>query len=141
MAKIKINTIHHQSMPMCDRDRAVGFWRDLLGLEIIPAQESGDGLIWMQAADGTMVHLVQRLPDDTPNVHTAFEVDDFDEALEAITAAGYEIIKGPIERADGQRAFYVYDPEGNRLEFVTKSGIKPSNRVVDQMGYSRDGDE
>ena len=141
MAKININTIHHQSMPMCDRGRALGFWRDLLGLEIIPAQESGDGLIWMQAADGTMVHLVQRLPDDTPNVHTAFEVDDFDEALEAITAAGYEIIKGPIERADGQRAFYVYDPEGNRLEFATKSGIKPSNRVVDEMGYSRDGDE
>ena len=128
-------------MPMCERGRALGFWRDLLGLEIIPAQESGDGLIWMQAADGTMVHLVQRLPDDTPNVHTAFEVDDFDEALEVITAAGYEIIKGPIERADGQRAFYVYDPEGNRLEFATKSGIKPSNRVVDEMGYSRDGDE
>jgi len=141
MAKIKINTIHHQSMPMCDSGRALGFWRDLLGLEIIPAQESGDGLIWMQAADGTMVHLVQRLPDDTPNVHTAFEVDDFDEALEAITAAGYEIIKGPIERADGQRAFYVYDPEGNRLEFATKSGINPSNRVVDEMGYSRDGDQ
>ena len=84
-----------------------------------------------------MVHLVQRLPGDTPNVHTALEV----EALEAITAAGYEIIKGPIERADGQRAFYVYDPEGNRLEFAMKSGIKPSNRVVDDMGYSRDGDE
>ena len=128
-------------MPMRDRGRALDFWRDLLGLEIIPAQESGDGLIWMQAADGTMVHLVQRLPDDTPNVHTAFEVDDFDEALEAITAAGYEIIKGPTERADGQRAFYVYDPEGNRLEFATKSGIKPSNRVVDEMGYSRDGDQ
>jgi catechol 2,3-dioxygenase-like lactoylglutathione lyase family enzyme len=141
MSKIKINTIHHQSMPMRDRGRALDFWRDLLGLEIIPAQESGDGLIWMQAADGTMVHLVQRLPDDTPNVHTAFEVDDFDEALKAMTSAGYEIIKGPIERADGQRAFYVYDPEGNRLEFATKSGIKPSNRVVDEMGYSRDGDQ
>ena len=141
MAKIKINTIHHQSMPMRDSVRALSFWKDLLGLEIIPSQESGDGLIWMQAGDGTMIHLVQRTPDDTPNIHTAFEVDDFDEALEAMTAAGYDIIKGPIERADGQRAFYVYDPEGNRLEFATKSRIKPSNRVVDEMGYSRDGKE
>ena len=123
-------------MPMRNRIRALGFWRDLLGLKIIPAQESGDGLIWMQASDGTMVHLVQRHDDDTPNIHTAFEVDDFDEALTAMSEAGYEIIKGPLERADGQRAFYVYDPEGNRVEFTTKSGLKSSERVVDENGYT-----
>ena len=123
-------------MPMRNRTRALGFWRDLLGLKVIPAQESGDGLIWMQASDGTMVHLVQRHDDDTPNIHTAFEVDDFDEALTAMSEAGYEIIKGPLERADGQRAFYVYDPEGNRVEFTTKSGLKSSERVVDKNGYT-----
>ena len=123
-------------MPMRNRTRALGFWRDLLGLNVIPAQESGDGLIWMQASDGTMVHLVQRHDDDTPNIHTAFEVDDFDEALTAMSEAGYEIIKGPLERADGQRAFYVYDPEGNRVEFTTKSGLKSSERVVDENGYT-----
>ncbi|SVB86757.1 uncharacterized protein METZ01_LOCUS239611 [marine metagenome] len=136
MAKIQINTINHQSMPMRNRTRALVFWRDLLGLKVIPAQESGDGLIWMQASDGTMVHLVQRHDDDTPNIHTAFEVDDFDEALTAMSEAGYEIIKGPLERADGQRAFYVYDPEGNRVEFTTKSGLKSSERVVDENGYT-----
>lgn len=140
MAKIKINTIHHQSMPIRDRQRALGFWRDLLGMKIIPAQEGGDGLIWIQAEDGTMVHLIQRPEDDTPNIHTAFEVDDFDEALQAMKEAGYEIIKGPIERADGQRAFYVYDPEGNRLEFATKSGLKPSSRIVDENGFTREAD-
>ncbi len=123
-------------MPMRNRTRALVFWRDLLGLKVIPAQESGDGLIWMQASDGTMVHLVQRHDDDTPNIHTAFEVDDFDEALTAMSEAGYEIIKGPLERADGQRAFYVYDPEGNRVEFTTKSGLKSSERVVDENGYT-----
>ena len=136
MAKIQINTINHQSLPMRNRIRALGFWRDLLGLKVIPAQESGDGLIWMQASDGTMVHLVQRRDDDTPNIHTAFEVDDFDEALTTMREAGYEIIKGPLERADGQRAFYVYDPEGNRVEFTTKSGLKSSERVVDENGYT-----
>ncbi len=127
-------------MPIRDRQRALGFWRDLLGMKIIPAQEGGDGLIWIQAEDGTMVHLIQRPEDDTPNIHTAFEVDDFDEALQAMKEAGYEIIKGPIERADGQRAFYVYDPEGNRLEFATKSGLKPSSRIVDENGFTREAD-
>ncbi len=127
-------------MPIRDRQRALGFWRDLLGMKIIPAQEGGDGLIWIQAEDGTMVHLIQRPEDDTPNIHTAFEVDDFDEALQAMKEAGYEIIKGPIERADGQKAFYVYDPEGNRLEFATKSGLKPSSRIVDENGFTREAD-
>ncbi len=74
----------------------------------------------MQTADGTVVHLVQRRVDYTPNIHTAFEVEDFEEALKAMMEAGMEIIKGPIERVDGQRAFCVYDPEVNRLEFATK---------------------
>ncbi|MQG88482.1 MAG: hypothetical protein FI699_06400 [SAR202 cluster bacterium] len=141
MHKIKINTIHHQSMPMKDRQRALRFWRDLLGLEVIPAQEDGEGLIWMQAEDGTMIHLVQQQPDSGPNVHTAFEVEDFDGALGRMKDAGFEIIKGPIERADGQKAFYVYDPDGNRLEFTTKSGLKPSSRVVDRMGHTREAEE
>ena len=98
---------------MKDRQRALRFWRDLLGLEVIPAQEDGEGLIWMQAEDGTMIHLVQQQPDSGPNVHTAFEVEDFDGALGRMKDAGFEIIKGPIERADGQKAFYVYDPDGN----------------------------
>ena len=136
MTKIKINTINHQSMPMRNRITALVFWRDLLGLKVIPSQESGDGLIWMQALDGTMVHLVQRQDDDAPNIHTAFEVENFDEALEVMQDAGYEITKGPLERADGQRAFYVYDPEGNRVEFTTRSGLKPSERVVDENGYT-----
>ena len=123
-------------MPMRNRITALVFWRDLLGLKVIPSQESGDGLIWMQALDGTMVHLVQRQDDDAPNIHTAFEVENFDEALEVMQDAGYEITKGPLERADGQRAFYVYDPEGNRVEFTTRSGLKPSERVVDENGYT-----
>ena len=125
-------------MPIRNRIRALGFWRDLLGLEVIPSQESGDGLIWMQASDGTMVHLVQRQDDNSPNIHTAFEVENFDETLIAMREAGYEITKGPLERADGQRAFYVFDPEGNRVEFTTKSGLKPSDRVVDENGYTTD---
>ena len=51
--------------------------------------------------------------------------------------AGFEIIKGPVERDDGQRAFYVYDPEGNRIEFTTGSGLKASDRVVDEDGNTR----
>ena len=97
----------------------------------------GDGLIWLEAADGTMVHLLRRMPENPPNVHTAFEVEDFDRALATMREAGFEIIKGPVERDDGQKAFYVYDPEGNRIEFTTGSGLRASDRVVDEDGNTR----
>lgn len=138
MPRIHIKTINHQSMPVHDRDRALSFWRDFLGLEPIPVQEGTPcaAMVWMQAADGTMVHLMPRGADGTPNIHTAFEVDDFDEALQAVRDAGIEVIKGPVERDDGQRAFYIYDPEGNRLEFTSGSGSKPSPRTIDADGYT-----
>ena len=139
MRQISVRTINHQAMPFVDRGRALGFWRDLLGLKVVPAQEGagGDNLIWLEAADGTMVHLVRQMPENPPNVHTAFEVEDFEGALLTMQEAGFEIIKGPVERDDGQRAFYVYDPEGNRLEFTTKSRLRASTRVVDEGGYTR----
>ncbi len=140
MGGISIRKINHQSMPFRDRSAALAFWRDLVGLKVVPSQE-GDGggaLIWLEAADGSMVHLLERQEGGPPNVHTAFEVEDFDAALAAMREAGYEIIKGPLERKDGQRAFYVYDPEGNRVEFTTPNGLKPSNRVVDEEGFTRE---
>ncbi|MBM3959589.1 MAG: hypothetical protein FJ314_07445 [SAR202 cluster bacterium] len=134
---MRILKINHQSMPIRDRGRALTFWRDLLGLEIVPTQEgTGDRLIWLRAADGSMVHLLQRDDQDRPNIHTAFEVEDFDAALQEMREAGFEIVKGPLERADGQRAFYVFDPEGNRLEFTTRNGLKPSGRTVSRDGYT-----
>lgn len=140
MNRIKILKINHQSMPIRDRRRALGFWRDLLGLELVPTQEgTGDRLIWMRAADGSMVHLLKRDDQDRPNIHTAFEVEDFDAALQTMKDAGFEIVKGPVERADGQRAFYVFDPEGNRLEFTTRNGLKPSTRTVNPDGFTSEG--
>ena len=140
MGGIRVLKINHQSMPFRDRGSALAFWRDLVGLKLTPSQEGdgGDGLIWLEAEDGSMVHLLQRREDAPPNVHTAFEVEDFDAALAAMRDAGYEIIKGPLERKDGQRAFYVYDPEGNRVEFVTRNGARPSPRVVDEEGFTRE---
>ena len=139
MRPIGIRTINHQAMPFMDKERALGFWRDLLGLKLVPSQEGpgGDNLIWLEAEDGTMVHLLRQSPDHPPNRHTAFEVEDFDRSLETMREAGFEIVKGPLERADGQRAFYVIDPEGNRVEFTTGSGLKRSDRVVDQSGNTQ----
>lgn len=130
--RVRIKTVNHVGFPITDRARSLPLYRDLMGLDVIPAMEDGKSLIWTETQDHTMVHLVE----GAPIPHFAFEVEDFDAALAAVRTAGIEIIKGPLERIDGQRAFYCFDPDGNRLEFTTARNLKPleRERVVDEWG-------
>ncbi len=133
---VRINTINHVGVPITDRSKSFPFYRELAGLKLIPSMEGGDALIWTETQDHTMVHVIE----GAPIPHVAFEVEDFDAALAAVRAAGIEIIKGPLERIDGQRAFYCFDPDGNRLEFTTARNLKPipRERVVDEWGRTRE---
>jgi catechol 2,3-dioxygenase-like lactoylglutathione lyase family enzyme len=130
--RAKMKSINHVGLPIKDRKKSLPFYRGLLGQEVIPAMELGESLIWTETEDHTMVHIIE----NAPIPHIAFEVEDFDAALEAVKAAGYEIIKGPLERVDGQKAFYCFDPDGNRLEFNSARWTKkpPRERVVDEWG-------
>lgn len=132
--QVRITTINHIGIPIKDRRTSLRLYRDVLGLNIIPAMELGSRLIWTETLDHTMVHVIE----GAPIPHVAFEVEDFDAALRAVRAAGIKIIKGPLERADGQRAFYCLDPDGNRLEFNTPRNLKPllNERSVDDWGYT-----
>ena len=136
VAVIKVNTVNHVGVPVKDRKRAFAFYRDLIGLKVIPSMVDNENIAWLQAADGTMVHIVELTGVRMAAPHTAYEVDDFDQALKAVQAAGYKV-DGPGERHGGQRYFFVLDPDGNRVEFVTAGGNKPVNRVADEWGYTR----
>jgi len=143
VAKIKLRTINHVGIAVRDRRASLKFYRDLLGLKVIPSMVDAKNIVWMRAGDGPMVHLIEpREGADPPPApagayHTAFEVEDFDAALQAIKDAGIEF-EPPSERLDGQRAFFLRDPDGNRVEICTRSGLKPRKRVVDELGYSRE---
>ena len=43
---VRIKTINHIGIPITDRKRSLPFYRDLAGLELIPAMEDGKSLIW-----------------------------------------------------------------------------------------------
>lgn len=142
MADFKIETINHVGVPTADRAASLGFYRDLLGLEVIPHQIDGNSLVWTRALDGSMVHLIEPRDPDAAfdprdgRAHVALQVDDFDAALAAVQSAGLEITSGPGERHNGQRYFFVNDPDGNRIEIASAGYNKPTNRVVDELGYT-----
>ena len=121
---ISLKRVNHMTYNVTDKERALRFWEDVLGVKQIPQlNERDDRIIWLQLPSGTMVPLVED-PDapSTPAHHGAFEVDDLDAAERALRARGVETT--PIlTRKDGQRALFLDDPDGNTIEICTKSGF------------------
>lgn len=118
------------------------FYRDILGLQVIPSMVDSSSIVWMKTLDGTMVHLMEPPDGETLTVpHVAFEVEDFDTTVAALRESGYPNITDPGERHDGQKALFINDNEGNRLEFTTASRLRASARVADALGYTSETGE
>ena len=130
---VRLQKINHLTYNVTDKERALRFWEDVLGVRQIPSQgvrqipsqvsARADRIVWLQLPSGTMVHLVvdPEAP-STPSHHGAFEVDDIEATARALQAKGVETTPF-LTRDDGQRAFFLHDPDGNRIEICTKSGF------------------
>jgi catechol 2,3-dioxygenase-like lactoylglutathione lyase family enzyme len=120
---IRLKSINHITYNVRDKDIALRWYEDILGVKQIPKMVDGDHLYWLQLPSGAMVHIIEN-PDapSAPSHHTAFEVDDIEAARDALAAKGIEATDIQT-RNDGQRAFYLNDPDGNRIELCTKSGF------------------
>ncbi|MDP6666712.1 MAG: VOC family protein [Dehalococcoidia bacterium] len=136
-SSIRIKTINHVGFPIWDRRVSLKFYRDILGLEVIPSMVDSPNIVWTRTLDGTMVHLIE--PADGENLgkpHVAFEVEDFDAAVEELQNSDFPGVTDTGERHDGQRCIFINDNDGNRLEFATASGLRASSRVADAFGYT-----
>ena len=121
--KVRLKAVNHVTYNVKDKKRAAKFWEDILGVSRIPKQVNSDHIIWLQLPSGAMVHLVEN--DEGPSVpshHGAFEVDDIELAAEKVRNHGVDTTD-ITTRNDGQRVFFLNDPEGNRIEICTKSGF------------------
>lgn len=120
---IRLKHINHTTYNVKNKDAALKWYQEILGLGQIPKMVNGDHLYWLQLPSGAMVHIIENADaPSAPSHHAAFEVDDIDASHK------YFIEKGvtPTEiqtRNDGQRAFYINDLDGNRIELCTKSGF------------------
>lgn len=135
--EIYVSRVNHVGIPIKDRKKSLAFWRDIVGVQVVPSMVDSANIVWTAVGDGSMVHLIEPRDGRPAGYHTAFEVTNFDATLQRFRDLGVEV-EGPGERHDGQRYLFVRDPDGNRIEFVTSSKIKTSNRVVDEWGYTRE---
>jgi predicted enzyme related to lactoylglutathione lyase len=131
---IKLSTCF---IPVDDHDKALAFYRDILGLEV-RNDVAFEGMRWVTVGSSAQpdVNIVLEPPLANPNASPAdrqamaelmakgmlrgviFSTDDCDAAFERIAGAGGEVVQEPIDQPYGVRDCAFRDPAGNLLRFT-----------------------
>lgn len=136
--------IRHTGIIVTDMEKALDFYRDLLGLKVVlDKEQEGEffakllalsdvrmRLVMLEADDGNKVELFQfhSHPRKAPGKvetcdigcsHVAFEVDDVDKLYEDLSRRGLRFNCAPLVSPDGYaRVVYCHDPDGTIIELV-----------------------
>ena len=113
---IRLRSVNHVTYNVKDKERALRFWEDVLGIKQIPSQVESDRVLWLQLPDGTMVHLVQN---DAGASVPSHHIEGYRKHIQSKGVEATNI----TTRKDGQQEFKFDDPDGNRIEICTKSGF------------------
>jgi catechol 2,3-dioxygenase-like lactoylglutathione lyase family enzyme len=131
----------HLVVGVTDMDRALAFYRDVLGMEVVfetlisgqpfdavlHAKRQQEGRVVGGLLGGLMVELLSLGANpsaDKPTrrsitgIHNvSLSVSDLDDTHRRIIAAGYQPDQAPFE-IGGVRMFFVKDPDGTPVEFI-----------------------
>ena len=101
-----------------DMDRAIGFYRDGLGLTV--QFQSPD---WSELVQGEAVVALHSGGTGQAETGLGFEVDDLEAACEAVTRSGGTIVMPPQDRpGEPIRLSIVRDTEGNSISLSQAKG-------------------
>jgi predicted enzyme related to lactoylglutathione lyase len=123
-------------IPVDNHDKALAFYRDVLGLEVRNDVEF-EGMRWVSVGSPSQpdVDIVLEPPIADPNGSPAdkeaaaellakgllrgvnFSTDDCDATFEHIRAAGGDVLQEPMDMPYGVRDCAFRDPSGNMLRF------------------------
>jgi glyoxylase I family protein len=123
---IRVTGINHVSLLVGDTARALGFYRDLLGLAPVRERPAlGFSGAWLELGHGQQLHLLEldgagrgmRAGHGGRDYHLALDVADLDAVIAALEAAGVAYTPS----RSGRRALFCRDPDGNALELVERA--------------------
>ncbi len=127
----KLNRVHHIAIICTDYEKSKHFYTQVLGLKIVREvyREQRDSYkLDLEVARQYQVELFS-FPGPPPRPsrpeaaglrHLAFEVDDIDEAVAHIEAAGIAVEPIRVDEFTDKRYTFFADPDGLPIEFVEK---------------------
>ncbi len=122
--KVKIKRLNHVQLciPPGEEARARDFYGRVLGLEEIEKPEPlrARGGFWYRVADVELHIGVEEVADARSKRHPAFEVEDVRAVKRYLEEQGVQTREEvPVP---GVERFSFFDPFGNRIEFLEKTG-------------------
>ena len=138
-----ITDIRYNAVMVEDLDEGLKVWKDMFGLEALTEASTnsfgikavmlglnGQPVIEVMTPANSDVPLAKmmeerknpRNPKGEGIYMMALEVDDIDASYAHLLTKGIELTDIQT-RHDGQRAYYLNDPDGNRIEICTRSGF------------------
>lgn len=106
------------SLNVSDTARALGFYRDVLGMEELPRPDFPFGGAWLDAGAGRQVHLIEADVPPDRGQHVAFRVVSLEALIRELRSAGCDVGQPQQVGDTGILQTFVADPDGNRLEFT-----------------------
>ena len=137
-APMRVNRIDHLAIVVDDLEKALKFWRDGLGLEVSRVEdvpEQGAQVTFLTIGDQN-VELVKPTDDESgmsrflekrgPGMHhIALEVEDIQDSLDHLDAAGIRLIhEVPMVGAGGRRIAFIH-PESTHGVLVELYELAP----------------
>ena len=143
----RILAADHTGITVSNLERALAFWRDVLGFELSHrAHQRGEmaeqitgvkgaelKLAVLKTPSGHKIELLEYLspsdrknvhlgPSDVGHVHVALVIDNLEAVLKRIAASGWNAAGKPQTLTkgpnSGKRVVYVRDPDGTTIEFM-----------------------
>jgi catechol 2,3-dioxygenase-like lactoylglutathione lyase family enzyme len=128
--------LSHCFIAVDDHDKALAFYRDVLGLEV-RSDVKFEGMRWVTVGPATQpeVNIVLEPPAADPNATPAdrqaatellakgllraalFTTEDLDGLFGRVAASGAEVLQEPLDQPYGMRDCAFRDPAGNMLRF------------------------
>lgn len=139
-AGARLDTLDHVAITVRDMDVALGFYRDLLGCEVL-GQLLLDGgarkLVYLRCGRAYLELFADRPPEGRTDAaprgragavaarplgfqHVAFHATDVDAVATRLAGAGVAFELAPLDAAGDVRLAFCRDPDGNLVELVSR---------------------
>ena len=124
----EVYKVAHIGLVVKDVEQSAEFYCKVLGCTKVDEQVDDRLKIWVLRAGNQLIELLQYLKVDQGERgagaidHICFQVDDMDDAVAKLRAAGVKLLfDAPRLFGNGRKIFFFAGPDGERLEFLQEA--------------------